>query len=743
LLRRRQNLVNLDSFVAHFTQVEVTNQKPLTTSLRAFLRSLAVAQAAVAKPSALHSAICKRAPRFKGFQQQDAQELFLVLIDALEVEEKGVVADTDTDDDEDGDGDGNSDGDGDGDSSPDASHEQPSAPEGSGSAQTFVATTFGGRTVSRVTCGTCGTVTSRIEPFQDVSLPLPKHLSAVQAGSTRSFGAVPKATASARSAAAKEVQHFHDAAEAGGKADASADSKRLSGKEKKRLEKEARRNAKRNRMGAKGSKPKKTAFAKSAGEAALARAAARGDVQNARSGQPEEQKDGHGSSSDSDDGEPAGEDQTQVDGSAVPTTLDEPERDVSAVAEAVGNLPDVILLGPPEEADGMSPAALEPPASVEHDWLDFVDTEAAAAQGQRSGMAGSDSDDDDEPQAVAEHTTYPEANGGCPPASSAADGDACGVLACLRDYCAEEQLTGDARYACEACAKAAAAARPDGDVIRVRRRKKSAKGGGSRSVCWAPDDQLEAVRLIPSVGKGLSLRNPTTFEHDCHGESDEQGSEAPPGGEAEEEASQAEPTADLLERFSSVAVIAEGGGEEVAAPEARAVEQEPAIEVEEEPAIEAESSSPVVASGTPDGAADDDRYEWVELPAPPPPRSILRDAVMRIRFAALPPVLVLSLKRFRQDVRGRTRKLSGHVSFEEELDVSALCDASLQHPCTYQLRGVVEHSGGLSSGHYVAYVRRAGDSAWHYISDRHVRPATQAQVLGAEAYLLFYERAAA
>ena len=728
-----QNLVNLDTFVAHFTNVEVANEKPLTASLRAFLRGLSVSQAAVAKPSTLHSAICKRAPRFKGFQQQDAQELYLVLLDALEMEEKGAPQGNTDDDDEDDDGDGNSDSEGN--SSPDASQEQPSAPEGGSGAQTFVEAHFGGRTVSRVTCGTCGTVTSCIEPFQDVSLPLPNHLSAVVSGGTRSLGAAPKATASTRAAAAKDAQPAEDAADASGKADASADGKRLSGKEKKRLDKEARRNAKRVRMGAKGAK--KSAAAKSAGEAALARAAARGDVQNPQSGQPEEHVDGGaGSSSDSDDGAPAGEGQTQVGGdSAVFTTSNGPEVE----AEAAGSLPDVIHLGPPTEAADVSSAAAEPHAVVEHDWLDFVDAEAAAAQYQR-GMAGSDSEDDEHADA---HTASPDANGG-PPATVADDGDACGVLACLRAYCAEEQLTGDARYACEACAKAAAAERGDGEIIRVRRRKKNAKERGSRSVRWAPDDQLEDVLVIPSVGKGLSLRNPTTFEHDYHGESDEQGSEAMSGGaKADEEASVTRPMADLLERFASVAVTDADGGKEAAAPEPPAAEQEPAAEIEEEPSIEvAEPTSPV-AAGTPTGGdTDDDRYEWVELPAPPPPRSILRDAVKSVRFAALPPVLVLTLKRFRQDVRGRTRKLGGHVSFEEELDVSALCDASLQHTCKYQLRGVVEHSGGLSGGHYVAYVRRAGDIAWHYISDRHVRPATSKEVFGAEAYLLFYERAA-
>ena len=721
--------MNLDSFVSHFSSVELTNQKPLTAALRAFLRGLANSQAAVAKPSGLHSAICKRAPRFKGFQQQDAQELYLVLLDALEQEEKGVPEkpahnEGDSDEEEDA-GDGDDDGDG----GPDASQEPPSAPEPGAVAPTFVEAHFGGQTVSRVTCGTCGTVTSCTEPFQDVSLPLPSTLSAAPTGGSRSFGAAPKAAASARVAAAKVAQPVEDADEVGGKADSSvAADKRLSGKDRKRMEKEARRNAKRNRMGAKASKYKSPA-AKSAGEAALARAAARGDAQSAEQSGVADELAGGGSSSDSDDGAPAGEDNAQpVDGdSAAPPASGEPERDACEVAEAAASVPQVILLGPPPGADALP----ELVAVTEHDWLDFVDTEAAAAQGQR-GVVESESDDDEHSVA---HSSSPDANGGPPAAGSAADGDTCCVLACLRAYCAEEQLTGDARYACEACAKVAAAERgDDGGVIRVRRRKKSAKGGGSRSVRWAPDDQLEDVLLIPSVGKGLSLRNPTTFEHDCHGESGtgDQDGEVLPGSETGEEESQ--PAADLLQRFASVAVTVADDSEEAAAPEP------PPVEVQDEPvAEEVEEPSSPVAEGTPDGGCgEDDRYEWVELPAPPPPRSILRDAVKSVRFSALSPVLVLTLKRFRQDVRGRTRKLSGHVSFEEELDVGALCDGSLQH--SYQLRGVVEHSGGLSGGHYVAYVRRAGDQQWYYISDRHVRPVTAATVFDAEAYLLFYER---
>ena len=86
----------------------------------------------------------------------------------------------------------------------------------------------------------------------------------------------------------------------------------------------------------------------------------------------------------------------------------------------------------------------------------------------------------------------------------------------------------------------------------------------------------------------------------------------------------------------------------------------------------------------------------------------------------------------------------------------------------YSLYGLVEHAGGMHGGHYVAYInakrpesghpsqqkdstgtscgvsdhpappQRTGD--WYYMSDTHVRPASEGEVLKAQAYLLFYER---
>ncbi len=66
--------------------------------------------------------------------------------------------------------------------------------------------------------------------------------------------------------------------------------------------------------------------------------------------------------------------------------------------------------------------------------------------------------------------------------------------------------------------------------------------------------------------------------------------------------------------------------------------------------------------------------------------------------------------------------------------------------------GIVEHSGTMRGGHYVAYVRGPvfgengsedvgpGSHTWFYISDSHVRQTSLESVLQSEAYLLFYEK---
>lgn len=126
--------------------------------------------------------------------------------------------------------------------------------------------------------------------------------------------------------------------------------------------------------------------------------------------------------------------------------------------------------------------------------------------------------------------------------------------------------------------------------------------------------------------------------------------------------------------------------------------------------------------------------------------------------------------------------MSKHVSFPTLLDIAPFCSKRSQNLPTfeqgqtkvlYSLYGVVEHSGSIHGGHYVAYVKvrpklednsyrwnflpknqkdkTASDKGassepqippgkWYYVSDSHVAEVQESKVLRAQAYLLFYER---
>ncbi|KAI3853771.1 hypothetical protein MKX03_001212, partial [Papaver bracteatum] len=129
---------------------------------------------------------------------------------------------------------------------------------------------------------------------------------------------------------------------------------------------------------------------------------------------------------------------------------------------------------------------------------------------------------------------------------------------------------------------------------------------------------------------------------------------------------------------------------------------------------------------------------------------VKRDATKRILINSAPSILTIHLKRFSQDTRGRLSKLSGHVNFEETIDLRPYMDPRSveKGEYKYSLLGIVEHSGTMRGGHYVAYVK--GDksrgkkeednecSTWYYASDSHVREVSLAEVLRSEAYILFY-----
>lgn len=72
-------------------------------------------------------------------------------------------------------------------------------------------------------------------------------------------------------------------------------------------------------------------------------------------------------------------------------------------------------------------------------------------------------------------------------------------------------------------------------------------------------------------------------------------------------------------------------------------------------------------------------------------------------ISRVPAVLILHLKRF-QAQRVDFRKVTRHVSFPILLDLAPICK-NHKKARIYALYGVVEHSGTIHGGHYVAYVK--------------------------------------
>lgn len=60
----------------------------------------------------------------------------------------------------------------------------------------------------------------------------------------------------------------------------------------------------------------------------------------------------------------------------------------------------------------------------------------------------------------------------------------------------------------------------------------------------------------------------------------------------------------------------------------------------------------------------------------------------------------------------------------------------------YDLYGVVNHFGGINSGHYMCYVKneRGAASQWLQYDDSYVKPVAESRVRSEFAYILFYRR---
>eukprot|EP00590_Aulacoseira_subarctica_P011793 CAMPEP_0172429288 /NCGR_PEP_ID=MMETSP1064-20121228/49733_1 /TAXON_ID=202472 /ORGANISM="Aulacoseira subarctica , Strain CCAP 1002/5" /LENGTH=244 /DNA_ID=CAMNT_0013174585 /DNA_START=57 /DNA_END=791 /DNA_ORIENTATION=+ len=124
------------------------------------------------------------------------------------------------------------------------------------------------------------------------------------------------------------------------------------------------------------------------------------------------------------------------------------------------------------------------------------------------------------------------------------------------------------------------------------------------------------------------------------------------------------------------------------------------------------------------------------------------DATKTFNLWTLPPILIVHLKRFKQNPRtGFCSKIEKGIHFpirNWDLSHSVKCPNSSSEPILYDLYAVSNHLGGFGSGHYTAYAMNRVDDQWYDFNDSTATPLISEDLVGNgnndAAYVLFYNR---
>lgn len=110
----------------------------------------------------------------------------------------------------------------------------------------------------------------------------------------------------------------------------------------------------------------------------------------------------------------------------------------------------------------------------------------------------------------------------------------------------------------------------------------------------------------------------------------------------------------------------------------------------------------------------------------------LQDANKGVIFQSFPDVLHLQLKRFVYDYyKDAPSKVNDRHEFPEVIDLAPYLseDADKSESWTYQLHGVLVHSGDLDAGHYYAFLKPSKDGWFYRYDDEKVTKATKREVM--------------
>ena len=114
------------------------------------------------------------------------------------------------------------------------------------------------------------------------------------------------------------------------------------------------------------------------------------------------------------------------------------------------------------------------------------------------------------------------------------------------------------------------------------------------------------------------------------------------------------------------------------------------------------------------------------------------DVRKQYSFWNFPNIVVIALKRFTPDGQ---RKLANMIDFPiDDLNLSKYVRGYNAQSYKYDLYGVCNHVGGVSGGHYTAFVRNA-ENKWIHYNDKNVEKVENPEVIKSPmAYCLFYRK---
>jgi len=116
------------------------------------------------------------------------------------------------------------------------------------------------------------------------------------------------------------------------------------------------------------------------------------------------------------------------------------------------------------------------------------------------------------------------------------------------------------------------------------------------------------------------------------------------------------------------------------------------------------------------------------------------DVLKTLGFWNFPKILVITLKRFSPD---GSRKMGNLIEFPiENLNLSKYVKGYNPQQYVYDLFGICNHIGGVSGGHYTAFVKNS-TGKWLNYNDQNVQEISgpvDSHIITPMAYCLFYRK---